>query len=125
MRLAMGLVCLASVGLAGCVFGYYQPVPADSRGYFVINAEGASLEPCTLDPTLSEGGHPGICISTLLKECTGCVVLPAGTPIKVLHIFVGGGGSQDVVIEVGTGSDRQTVHALRNWEFVRKRLSRP
>ncbi len=125
MGVTRGLLYLTSLFLAGCIFGYYQTVPEDSRGDFVVNSEGVGLEPCTLDPTLSDGGPPGTCITTLLKSCNGCVVLPAGTAIKVLRVFVGGGGSQDVVIEVGTGSDRKRVHALRNWASIRQRLSRP
>ena len=124
MRLRNGFLYLACLGLGGCIFGYYVPAPADSRGDFVLSSEGASLEPCDLGPGIWDANTPGTCIYVGSRKCSGCILLPAGTPIRVLHAYIGD-GYQDVSIEVGIGTRRKVVHALRNWAHVRQSLVRP
>lgn len=121
IRVILHISCLC---LAGCVFGYYEAAPADSRGDFVVNSEGAGLAPCDLGPGMRDGSTPGTCIYAGSRTCNGCVVLPAGTPIKVLHVFVNE-ATRDVSLEVGTGTHRKVVHAYRNWDQVRRILVRP
>lgn len=125
MHLKMAWLYFACLWLAGCVFGYCGPAPADSKGDFVVNSEGASLEPCDLGPGLWDGNKPGTCIHVGPRTCDGCVVLPAGTPIRVMRVYVGAGGSQDVSIKVGVGKHRKVVHAFRNWPYVKRILVRP
>lgn len=124
MHLSRALLSIACLSLAGCVFGYYEAAPADSRGDFVVNSEGAGLAPCDLGPGMRGGSTPGTCIFTGSRICNGCVVLPAGTPVKVLHVFVND-ATRDVSLEVGTGANRKVVHAYRNWAQVRQILIRP
>jgi hypothetical protein len=115
------LCCLACFCLTGCIFGYYAPAPDGYRGDFVL-ASKATIDSCDIGPGLWSGSTPAICIYPGECTCDQGTILPAGTPVKVLHEFVFEG--TDVSLRVGSGAKSKVVHT-RRWEQVKQILQRP